>query len=93
MSGGAVFDTHCGLLCITESRTIFAEGGQVVLLKGDVLKRVAAAVEAADGGGRKRRGGSGVSGARKLVIAQMWFSLSSGCTRRCLEHLQRRHCA
>ncbi len=50
MSGGAVFDTHCGLLGITESRAIFSQGGQFVLLAGDVLTRVAAAVKAADAG-------------------------------------------
>jgi hypothetical protein len=50
MSGGAVFDTHCGLLGITESRAIYAQGGQFVRLTPDVLERVAAAVAAAKAG-------------------------------------------
>jgi outer membrane murein-binding lipoprotein Lpp len=50
MSGGAVFDTRCGLLGITESRAVFAQGGQFVRLTPDVLERVAAAVAAAKAG-------------------------------------------
>jgi len=50
MSGGAVFDTRCGLLGITESRAPHAQGGQFVRLTPDVLERVAAAVAAAKAG-------------------------------------------
>jgi hypothetical protein len=47
MSGGAVFDTRCGLLGITERRAVFAQGGQFLRLTPDVIERVATAVNAA----------------------------------------------
>jgi hypothetical protein len=50
MSGGAVFDTRCGLLGITERRALFAQGGQFVRPTPAVLERVTTAVAEAKAG-------------------------------------------
>ena len=44
MSGGAVVDSQCGLLGVTESRSIYGEGGTFVRLSPSVAQRVMAAV-------------------------------------------------
>jgi hypothetical protein len=44
MSGGAVVDTRCGIFGVTESSSVFAQGGQFVRLTPAVIVRVAAAV-------------------------------------------------
>ena len=45
MSGGAVVDSQCSLLGVTESRSIYGEGGTFVRLSPSVAQRVMAAVD------------------------------------------------
>jgi hypothetical protein len=44
MSGGAVVDSQCGVLGVTESRSIFGEGGVFVRLSPSVVQRIMAAL-------------------------------------------------
>jgi hypothetical protein len=44
MSGGAVVDTQCGLLGITERRSLFATGGVFIQLIPVVLDRIFQAI-------------------------------------------------
>lgn len=45
MSGGAVVDSQCGLLGVTESRSVFGEGGAFVKLSPSVVQRILAAMD------------------------------------------------
>ena len=44
MSGGAVVDSQCGVLGVTQSRSLFGEGGVFVRLSPSVVKRITAAL-------------------------------------------------
>ena len=46
MSGGAVFDMHCGVFGITERRSHFGWGGSFVRLVPGVLRRISRAIRA-----------------------------------------------
>ena len=48
MSGGAVFDMHCGVFGITERRNHFGWGGSFVRLVPGVLARISRAIRAGD---------------------------------------------
>ena len=45
MSGGAVVDSQCGLLGVTEKRSVFGEGGGFVKLSPSVVQRILAAMD------------------------------------------------
>ena len=45
MSGGAVVDSQCGLLGVTESRSVYGEGGGFVKLSPSVVQRILAAMD------------------------------------------------
>jgi hypothetical protein len=42
MSGGAVVDSQCGVLGVTQSRSVFGEGGVFVRLSPSVVQRIMA---------------------------------------------------
>ena len=44
MSGGAVVDSQCGVLGVTQSRSLFGEGGVFVRLSPSVVQRIMAAL-------------------------------------------------
>lgn len=44
MSGGAVVDSQCGLLGVTEGRSVYGEGGKFVKLSPSVVQRILAAI-------------------------------------------------
>ena len=44
MSGGAVVDSQCGLLGVTESRSVYGDGGAFVKLSPSVVQRILAAI-------------------------------------------------
>ena len=44
MSGGAVVDSQCGVLGVTQSRSLFGEGGGFVRLSPSVVQRIMAAL-------------------------------------------------
>jgi hypothetical protein len=45
MSGGAVVDSQCGVLGVTERRSVFGEGGAFVKLSPNVVQRILAAMD------------------------------------------------
>jgi hypothetical protein len=45
MSGGAVVDSQCGALGVTERRSVFGEGGAFVKLSPNVVQRILAAMD------------------------------------------------
>jgi hypothetical protein len=45
MSGGSVVDVKCGLLGVTESRSLFGVGGTYVKLSAKVVQRIMAVIE------------------------------------------------
>lgn len=45
MSGGSVVDVKCGLMGVTESRSVFGVGGTYVKLSARVVQRIVAAIE------------------------------------------------
>jgi len=45
MSGGPVVDSQCGLLGVTESKSLFGEGGAFVNLSPSIVQKILAAMD------------------------------------------------